>query len=352
MLLSKSFNPEKYFGFDDRKFMLVGVFLISFVLFPVFSGIDFMEYYRHAKVELIHGILLTFAFWKLYRYIFIKMRQRLPNVEDTPKRIKKLLIILFVSAPIVGNLLSAIIHGVYGLMGYEDCIHMGFIREIIVTWFLSFSVLATYEAIYYFVKYRDTIQLTEQLKTAQVQSELDNLRNQINPHFLFNSLNTLMNLIPKDQERAMSYLSKLSKFYRYSVGQHEASLVALHEEIKNAELYAELLKERFRDSISVEIDIIKSQKKVVPLSLQLLIENAVKHNIVSKNKPLHIKVSMDKNEEYVCITNNLQRKIQEVNSTGIGLENISRRFEFFTEKKVQVNDQDGQFNVSLPLIEN
>ena len=341
---------EKYFGFDDRKFMIIGILLIAFILFPVFSGMDLSEYYLHAKVELPEGIVLTCAFWLSYRFIFIKLRMKYPKIDHTKKRIRILLVVMFLSAPIIGKVFSGSTHLVMGYLGFEDCVHMGFYREIIVTYFLSFSVLATYEAIYYFIKYRDAIKETAQLKTAQVQSELDNLRNQINPHFLFNSLNTLMNIIPRDQDRAVSYLGKLSKFYRYSVGKHEAPLVDLSDELCNAKLYGELLKERFGNNINIDITQERVHKQVVPLSLQLLIENAVKHNIVSKSKPLNISVNITEDRKYIKIKNNLQKKIQEVKSTGVGLANITQRFKFFTDEEVLVEADNGFFEVSLPLI--
>ena len=347
---SKKYITQEYIGFDDRKFMIGGIIIIAAVLFPVISGMDLLTYYEHALAEVPEGIILSTFFWLFYRFITIKLRQKFPRIEDTQKRVLILLGIMLVTSPLIGKVLSSVTHLFIGLIGMTDCVHMGFVREIIVTYFLAFAVLATYEAIYFFVKYREALQEKERLQTAHVQSELDNLRNQINPHFLFNSLNTLMNIIPKDSERAMSYLSKLSKFYRYSVGKHEESLVPLNDELENAKLYGELLSERFGENISIEIEDIDTNARVVPLSLQLLIENAVKHNIVSKNKPLCIKVNYSPKDEYVVIKNNLQKKIQEVRSTGVGLANIIKRFSFFTDKEVTISQNEKEFEVGIPLI--
>jgi len=162
-----------------------------------------------------------------------------------------------------------------------------------------------------------------------------------------------MNIIPKDSDRALGYLSKLSKFYRYSVGKHEESLVTLHDEIANAKLYGDLLHERFGHNISIKFENgYAPGSKVVPLSLQLLIENAVKHNIVSSKKPLSVNVFVSKDKEYIHIKNNLQKKIQEVKSTGVGLKNIIQRFSYFTDKQVKVSVDGEYFEVAIPLVLN
>tara|TARA_Y100000385_G_scaffold291755_2_gene372016 strand:- start:1919 stop:3004 length:1086 start_codon:yes stop_codon:yes gene_type:complete len=350
MRRNKKYLAQEYIGFDDRKFMIGGIFIIAFVLFPVFSGMDLATYYKHALAEVPEGFILSTFFWLFYRYVTIRLRKKFPKIEDTKKRVIKLLLLMLIVSPIIGKLLTGVTHLFIELFGMSDCVHMGFVREIIVTYFLSFSVLATYEAIYFFVKYKEALQEKERLQTAHVQSELDNLRNQINPHFLFNSLNTLMNLIPKDSDRAVSYLGKLSKFYRYSVGKHEESLVPLSDELENAKLYGALLAERFGDNITIEIQDVDSNAKVVPLSLQLMIENAVKHNVVSKNKPLHILVKYNPETDYVYIKNNLQIKIQQVSSTGVGLANITKRYSYFTDKEVIVEKSETEFRVGIPLI--
>jgi LytS/YehU family sensor histidine kinase len=191
----------------------------------------------------------------------------------------------------------------------------------------------------------------EQIQRAHIQGQLDNLRNQINPHFLFNSMNTLMNLIPADPERAMNYLSKLSKFYRYTVSNQEQSLVPLQTELDNVRIYSELLRERFHQGIQVRMPVqVEGNPTILPLCLQLLIENAVKHNIVASKKPLTIDIQIIQNGKYIKVKNNIQRKIQEVSSTGMGIKNIKNRVSFFTEDPLIITEDDEFFAVSVPLI--
>jgi LytS/YehU family sensor histidine kinase len=162
-----------------------------------------------------------------------------------------------------------------------------------------------------------------------------------------------MNIIPKDSDRAVAYLDKLSKFYRYSVGKHEEALVYVEDEIQNARLYADLLRERFGDNIRISINNgLSKNAKVIPLSLQLLIENAVKHNVVSSKKPLQIDVFADQDGDYIHVKNNRQRKIQEVHSTGVGLKNIRERFAYFTDLEVMIVEDNTHFDVAIPVILN
>lgn len=278
---------KKYLEFDDRKLMIFGILIISFCLNPIFFGVDFTTYLDHIYVEWPEAVFITSAYWIAFRFVVIKLRHKYPKIRQTKKRIVVLVLLMLLLSPIYGQIIGFIVESAHQILYAEDCLKPKLFQEIILTYFLCFGVFAIYEAIYYFVKYKEAIQEQERLRTAHVQSELDNLRNQVNPHFLFNSLNTLMNLIAKDTERATTYLNKLSKFYRYSVGKHEAALVSVHDEFENAQLYADLLRERFGENINITFrNGVEENVKVLPLSLQLLIENAVKHNIVSQKKPL------------------------------------------------------------------
>lgn len=161
-----------------------------------------------------------------------------------------------------------------------------------------------------------------------------------------------MNLIPKDEHKAMNYLDKLSKFYRYSVGKNDNMTVPLQKELLNVNIYSELLKERFGDNISIDIrNGATHELHIPPMTLQLLIENAVKHNIVSKNKPLEIEVFINEDQDYVHVKNNLQKKIQAVQSTGMGLTNIKERIKYFTDKEMECIESKESFEVKIPLIE-
>ena len=281
----------------------------------------------------------------------MRCEKRYDAFHESFKRIGLQLLIVLVSIPLLTLVISVIVSRIFELSKVKDLHEPTFIQGIFVTYFLTFSITFLYDAIYFFHKFKEAILEKEQIQKAHIQAQLDNLRNQINPHFLFNSLNTLMNLIPTNPDRAMNYLSKLSKFYRYAVSNQEASLVPIQTELQNVKIYTDLLKERFHESIRINLSITESiQGRLVPLCLQLLIENAVKHNIVSKKKPLEISIQLIENEKYIEVRNNIQKKIQEVSSTGIGLKNIRNRVAFFTDAPLLVHEDNHHFSVAVPII--
>lgn len=341
----------EYLQFDDTVFVGVGIFL-SAIFFPIlFMGVTIPDYLEQPHFYLIKGAIYSSLMWLLLRQELIFLRKKMPKISQTLKRN------LFLAA--IGLVLTAIICIVMGFLTSIIFSKLGIeikgtefnILYIIYAYMLSLSIFAVYEAIYFAGKYKRAVEDRERLKTVHVQTELENLRNQINPHFLFNSLNTLMNLIPKDPDRAMTYLNKLSKFYRYSVNKKEDTTVDLSVEINNAKIYADLLNERFGNNISIAFsESLPEQAKILPMTLQLLIENAVKHNIVSKSKPLEIEIYSDLDGAYIFVKNNLQKKIQAVNSTGMGLNNIKDRFSYMTDQKVKVNETEDTFEIAIPLI--
>ena len=185
-----------------------------------------------------------------------------------------------------------------------------------------------------------------------MQSQLEGLKNQVNPHFLFNSLNTLTYLIPENADKSVHFVQQLSKVYRYILELKDKELISLEEELRFLDAYTFLLKERFGENLCVEIDIPDEflNKNIIPLSLQILCENAIKHNIISSQKPLCLKVFIQ-NEDKLIVKNNLQKKNQEMNSTRLGLQNIKNRYRFFSEKEVEVIATQEEFVVVLPLID-
>jgi len=342
----------KYLAFDDRKFMLWGIPIITLLIPWIFFDISLEEYPEIAHQKIPESFIYCAFFWFSNRYLLIKLRERYGDLDQAMKRIFiQSLFILFIT-PVVDIVFGFIINSFYSSFDVEELCRTTFFQGAVATIFVSVTVLSLYEAIYFFYKYKEAIIEKEQLQQAHIQSQLDNLRNQINPHFLFNSLNTLMNLIPMDSDRAMNYLSKLSRFYRYAVGNREQASVALQTELENLDIYADLLRERFAQSIEIELPEKTAYKGFIPpLSLQMLVENAVKHNIVSKSKPLKIEVTYDEVGSYVWVKNNVQKKIQSVESTGMGLNNIRKRLSFFTHRPLQVLENESVFEVGLPLID-
>ena len=196
-----------------------------------------------------------------------------------------------------------------------------------------------------------TQETTKQEIVAKTETaKFESLKNQLDPHFLFNSLNVLTSLIGENPNQAEKFTTKLSKVYRYVLEQRNKDLVPVAEELKFAKTYMQLLEMRFEDAVEFNIpDAVSSKElKIVPLSLQLLLENAVKHNVVSSSKPLTINIYEEQN--YLIIENNINPKEAIGKSTKVGLQNIADRYGLITQRGVKIENNNKTFKVSLPLL--
>ncbi|WP_420318866.1 sensor histidine kinase [Ekhidna sp.] len=187
----------------------------------------------------------------------------------------------------------------------------------------------------------------ERLKTEQVASQYNSLKNQVNPHFLFNSLNVLSTLVYDNQDKAVEFIRKLSQVYRYVLDRKDEEVVPIHEEMEFVRNFSFLQKIRFGDNLQLEIGTNQSDKYVPPLAIQILVENAIKHNVVSEKDPLTIKIEF---EEDVCIIQNNLKEKKVKDSTGIGLNNIIERYKYLSDKQVEVEKGKDFFIVKLPLL--
>ncbi len=191
---------------------------------------------------------------------------------------------------------------------------------------------------------------SERMKKEAITAKYESLKNQVNPHFLFNSFNVLTNLVYEDQDVAAKFIKKLSEVYRYVLEARNKELVSLTEELKFVEAYIFLQKIRHSDSLKFENKLgIVNGLKVAPMALQMLVENSIKHNIVAENQPLTI--YMFSEGDYIYVSNALQKKniIKEAGS-GIGLANIRARYEFLSNVPVKVEEENNEFKVGLPII--
>lgn len=205
---------------------------------------------------------------------------------------------------------------------------------------------------YYFHKSKKIEIEKNKLEKITAEQKLNTLKNQVNPHFLFNSLNTLVTIIPEDEDQAIKFVHELSKTYRTILEVRDEKLISIKKEMEALHSYIYLLKTRFQGKIHIINSIPESclNEFILPISLQILIENAVKHNVVSKSKPLKIDLFVE--EEFLVVKNNLQKKNQEFVSTKVGLTNIRSRYKFMTDTDVIVQETENEFIVKLPIINN
>ncbi|MDV7696677.1 2TM domain-containing protein [Chryseobacterium soli] len=190
----------------------------------------------------------------------------------------------------------------------------------------------------------------QKLIATSANAQFESLKNQLDPHFLFNSLNVLSSLIDENPKQAQKFTASMSKIYRYVLEQKDKELVTVEDEIEFAKTYCDLLKTRFEDSVDFIFEVNKEdyRRYVVPLSLQLLLENCIKHNFATSSKPLIIKIFSE--NDILCIENNLQEREQMKESAGIGLANIVQRYSLLTKRNVFIEKSEDYFKVKLPVL--
>jgi len=192
----------------------------------------------------------------------------------------------------------------------------------------------------------------EHLKREQIHTELISLKSHISPHFMFNNLNILSSLISEKNELAQDFLDKFAEVYRYVLRKKDSELVVLKEELEFIRSFVFLLQERFHEELKVDIKVAKKYKDflIPPLALQMLIENALKHNKMTEETPLLIKVFTDK-EPSIIVKNTLAlRNVPDYEKTGTGLDNIKRRYELISKKRITIHNDEDTYTVILPLI--
>jgi sensor histidine kinase YesM len=189
----------------------------------------------------------------------------------------------------------------------------------------------------------------EKAKQESIKAQYESLKSQVNPHFLFNSLNALTNLVYQDQDQAAKFIKQLSAVYRYVLDSRDKEVVSINDELKFLESYLFLQQIRFGDKLNVQMDIPQAEGRVAPLALQMLLENAIKHNVISEDDPLTIHIYRQAAD--LIIENTVKRKqILAEDSSGLGLKNIKRRYEYLTDRKVLVEETATKFKVTLPIL--
>ncbi len=215
---------------------------------------------------------------------------------------------------------------------------------------ITLTIVVVFHVIYNYNRYQKQKIKEQKVIAGTARAKFDALKNQLDPHFLFNSLNVLTSLIEENPDNAQKFTTSLSKIYRYVLEQKNKDLVTVSEELKFAKTYMSLLQMRFEDAIKFSISetISNQELKIVPLSLQLLLENAVKHNVITADNPLIIRIYED--DGYLVVENNTNPKASLEKSTKVGLKNISQRYSLITRQAVDIIKDHQSFKVRLPLL--
>ncbi len=313
----------------------VSLFLALFVNLPIiFLQLPRLEKSGIAQLDVLIQVVVCL----IYSVFSIQLVYRRSKLNQAQSRILFEVFILFLAFVLVLTTLNVLIIGLSMKM-FPTVVVRGALIGIIAYFFSRFLTETE--------RKNEILLENEHLKSENLLVQLSSLKNQLNPHFLFNSLNTLSWLINEDKEKSQRYLQKLSQVLRYSLSMQEQSLVPLKEELTLVDSYIFLLQIRFGNNLQIIKNIEEVHFKIPPLSLQLLIENAIKHNVISTASPLSIWIELRDN---VLIVRNTHKPKPNSEGTGIGLVNLNERFKILASQEVDIEQNEKEFKVVLPLI--
>jgi two-component system, LytTR family, sensor kinase len=328
------------------------------LLLAVYSYLNslFSEVYTHYQIyfswyyPLIVFFLITFFVWETNRFLQKMLNSSFPNLSGFA-----FLIIFFLSGMIAASVLSIVAIWLINITALHlPAQQLQMPAKLAFTYGTRINLFmhALNAVSFYIGQYKNKQLETEELKRMNSQAQLQAIKNQVNPHFLFNNLNVLSTLVMQENPEANKFIEEFSKVYRHVLNAQQKELITLQSELEFIDPYIFLLQKRFPDSIVIEtkIDAQYLSWQVVPVAVQMLIENAIKHNIASRQKPLKIELSVSEDKK-LTVMNILQIKPVDESSSHIGLQNISRRYEMITGKTIDITKTGERFSVSLPLIE-
>jgi len=295
------------------------------------------------------SIVIGFPAWRGMTHIVVVLERKVPWLKYPIKRLVVQVLAMTLFAGILIFIAFSIWIWLVKDLDFRSVVEF-VIPSLKVVYVFMILSLVVGNSIEFFRNWREAAIQQEELKRAHLALQYKTLKDQVRPHFLFNSLSSLVTLINTDTEKATLFVHKLSDVYRYVLEQRENELVPLEEEVKFLEDYIYLQKIRFGESLQVRLNLEMNQKQMmIPLSLQMMVENAIKHNEASADHPLIVDISS--NDHYqVVIRNNLQKKEVMENSPGMGIENLRKRIAFFTDEPLVIEQDPETFNVTIPTI--
>lgn len=316
-----------YFLYGSAYFSSAGRFIITTLVTFIYVGTAFLT----------------------YGFVAIFLRGRFPEDRQFLKRIAICLSVFYLMSAIYMSLLlwGYELLGFYGYKYMDNDFVKAFMLLVVVNTFLTFLN----EGIYRFEKFSVTIKETEQLKMEYMHSQLLGLKSQMNPHFLFNSLNTLSSLINEDADKAEEFLDHMSKVYRYLLRNNEEQLVTVETELNFITSYYFLLRARYADALRLHVQVsgeVRNQM-IPPLTLQMILENAMNQNAISRLNPLDISIQSGEGLE---VSNTIQPKMNNVNDQNEVVQNINNKYRLLCGCEIRIRENDNKRIIQIPLIAN
>jgi sensor histidine kinase YesM len=319
------------------------------IIIPAVSGI--ITYSLYSPVGIIAAnlefILTSFCIWRGSNWIHSKLRNSFKVGGNPFPKIVSLCAICLLYGASVGTISTMI----WFYISKDNFSWNGLFKFNILCALSIILFTLVYEILFLNKERELDSKIVKQLDRERSQAELEALRNELDPHFIFNSLNTLNHLIINNPQQAYLFNNKLAQVYKYFLINKHSELISLSEELEFIDSYFFLLQIRHDDKLNLQTDLNDHNERMImipPLALQLLVENAIKHNEFNHENPLGIKIVM--NNQYLKVSNNMKPKSYLVNSTGIGLKNLSSRYKLLCNKDIVIEHTDKEFIVKLPLI--
>ncbi|GAB3989528.1 hypothetical protein GCM10028807_14630 [Spirosoma daeguense] len=336
---------------NDTRLRLFGpiglyLFVSFFFRFELYQRLPLNALLVNLVVAIPSGLIC----WNNARWVALRLQKRFPGLANTRLR----LLWLSASLPVLVGLAWLLRHVVrYLIEGtfvyYTTPVELS--RNIGIQIFYHFLYFTVYEGWYILRQWQQETVENSALEKMSLQSQLASLQHQVNPHFLFNSLNSLSSLIGENPVRADAFLDEMTAVFRYLLQASEQRLVPLRSEIQFIQSYFHLLQTRYQDGLRLELGIDTSQESLLlpPLALQILVENAVRYNVILAEKPLHIRIYTTA-EQRLYVENTLQLKNLRVEVDSDGLTNLAARYKLLNEGDVLIMEKDGWFSISMPLL--
>lgn len=346
--------PSMISGIYKKRYIRLLVFLI--ISFPLKLMLDliFGLLYRNyiiirPGIEYLGAAILTII---ILETVYILKRGISKRFAWDKNPLRRLLLEIGINVPILLIITLALSFAINFYILHTQFIQLSDEAVKLIYYLLLLVIAPAFIefAVFLLNRWRTSLAEMEKYKKENAEYRFETLRTQVNPHFLFNSLNTLSSLVYQDREKAAGFIRDLSDVYRYVLENRNRETIELNHEISFIRSFVYLYQLRFDTKLNVDINISEAllDKLVAPMTLQLLVENAVKHNVISTNKPLSISITTDENG-YLVVENNLQKKTGVV-STELGLKNISNRYAFLTGKPVEIIETESEFIVKVPLL--
>lgn len=322
---------------------MVITFVIAIMISFSFNGVIVFKDPHSISVSVLYGFSLGFFLLEGNKFLSYVIQQKYAWDINPIKTLNIHIIysiILNISVPVILNYiyLKYVLHIKFNI----------FSPDIIISIFIALFITLSFYFKNFFKWWKISMENEKKLKLEAAQYQYDALKNQINPHFLFNSLSVLSALIETDTQKAQIFIQKFANIYRYVLEHKDDDVVTLKEELEFCNSYMELHKIRHAENLKIETAINDTSGYVVPLSLQIIVENCFKHNIISEEKPLYIHIKRE--NDYIIIYNNLQKRNSLTDVSGTGLNTLNKKYEHLANKSIDIKETENFFTVKIPVL--